>query len=352
MRTYYKVLLFFRRQPRYISWLMKGAIALFFGLLLWYDIFQRENFHDIKKLFFAELKGDNAMWLVACCVLMPFNWAAETVKWGYLVQRVQHITFWQAYRAVFAGITSSLFLPNRVGDFGGRILFLKSKNAVKVVLSTFVGSWAQQLILIAFGFLGFAYFLIMMWQVERIFLDAVIALGFGFVIILLFMFLNLEIVVPVFRKIRLLYRFPRLIKGVNVLRQYTRQELLRTLLWAFIRYVIYTIQYFLILRFFGIDVEILRGLSCIATIYLLQTSIPLPPVVGLLARGEVALKIWGIFSANELSILAATFTLWVINLIIPALIGLVFILRLNVLKSLGYEKKSSENESKRASKPS
>ncbi len=325
-------------------------VALFFGLLLWYDIFQRENFNEIKKLFFAELKGDNVNWLIACCILMPLNWAAETVKWGFLVRRVQHITFWQAYRAVFAGVTSSLFLPNRVGDFGGRILFLKSKNAVKVVLSTFVGSWAQQLILIAFGFLGFAYFLITLWKVERFLLDGAIVLGSAFVIILLFMFLNLEMVVPVFKKIRLLYKFPRIIKSVNVLRQYTREELLRTLLWAFIRYVIYTIQYFLILRFFGIDVEILRGLSCIATIYLLQTSIPLPPIVGLLARGEVALKIWGIFSANELSILAATFTLWVINLIIPALIGLVFILRLNVLKSLGYEKKSSENESKKSFK--
>ena len=338
MRTYYKILLFFRRQPRYINWLIKAIIACLFGLLLWYDIYKRENFNEIKNLFFAELKGENAIWLVACCILMPLNWAAETIKWGFLVRRVQHISFWQAYRAVFAGVTSSLFLPNRIGDFGGRILFLKSKNAVKVVLSTFVGSWAQQLILIAFGFLGFAYFLITLWQVDRFILDGIIGLGVVFVILLLFMFLSLEMVVPIFKKIRLLYRFPRLIKSVNVLRQYSQYELLRTLFWAFIRYVIYTIQYFLILRFFGIDVEILRGVSCIATIYLLQTSIPLPPIVGLLARGEIALKIWGIFSANELSILAATFTLWVINLIIPALIGLVFMLQLNVLKSLGYEK--------------
>ena len=350
MRTYYKIQLFFRRQPRYVIWLIKAVIALLFGLLLWIDVFQRENFNDIKHLFFEELKGENTIWLVACCLLMPLNWAAEAVKWGYLVQRVQPTSFWQAYRAVFAGVTSSLFLPNRVGDFGGRVLCLKSKNAVKVVLSTFVGSWAQQLILIAFGLLGFAYFLTKLWKVEQFIINIVIALGFAFVIILLFMFLNLEIVVPVFRKIRLLYRFPRLIKSVNMLRQYTRQELLRTLLWAFIRYIIYTIQYFLILRFFGIEVELLRGVSCIATIYLLQTSIPLPPVVGLLARGEVALKVWGIFSQNELSILAATFTLWVINLIIPALIGLVFILRLNFLKSLGYQQKSADNETKKSFK--
>ena len=324
-------------------------IALLFGLLLWYDIFDRDDFHEIKNLFFAELKGDNTHWLLGCIILMPLNWAAETVKWGFLVRRVQPVTFWQAYQAVFAGVTTSLFLPNRVGDFGGRILFLKSKNAMKVVVSTFIGSWAQQLILIAFGFLGFVYFLVILWHVEAIILDIVVAFGVGFVIVLLFMFLNLEVFVPIFRKIRIIYKFPRVIKSVNVLRQYSRGELLRTLLWAFIRYLIYSIQYFLILRFFGIDVDILRGASCIATIYLLQTSIPLPPIVGLLARGEIALKIWGIFSANELSILAATFTLWVINLIIPALIGLILILKLNVLKSLGYEKKSLHNEINKSS---
>ena len=352
MRTYFKIQLFFRRQPRYISWLLKTAIAVLFGLLLWYDVFQRKNFQDIKQLFLTELKGENVGWLVACCVLMPLNWAAETIKWGFLVQRVQHIDFWRAYRAVFAGVTTSLFLPNRIGDFGGRILFLKSKNAAKVVLSTFVGSWGQQLVLITFGFLGFIYFLMTEWHAEPIIVKGIIALGVGFVIILLLLFLNLEIVVPVFKKIRLLYKFPRIIKSVNMLRQYTRRELLRTLLWAFIRYVIYTAQYVLILRFFGINVEILRGVSSIATIYLLQTAIPLPPVVGLLARGEVALKIWGNTGDNDLSILAATFSLWVINLIIPALIGLVFILQLNFSKSFGYQRKSSENDNQESSESS
>ena len=184
-------------------------IALLFGLLLWYDIFDREDFHEIKNLFFTELKGENVLWLVVCVLLMPLNWAAETVKWGFLVRRVQSVSFWQAYRAVFAGVTTSLFLPNRVGDFGGRILFLKSKNAMKVVVSTFVGSWAQQLILIAFGFLGFVYFLIILWHVEPIILNIIVTLGVGFVIILLFMFLNLEIFVPIFRKIRLLYKSPQ-----------------------------------------------------------------------------------------------------------------------------------------------
>lgn len=314
------------------------TVFILFGLLLWHNIFKRENFDDLKNLFFLELRGQNIVWFVLTLLMLPFNWAAETMKWLPLIRHTEPLSFWKAYKAILTGVTTSLFMPNRVGDFGGRLLFLKPKNALKVIFSTFVGSWAQQIILITFGFLGFAYFLVELWEVERYVLQGILFIGLVLVSLLFVMFLNLEIVIPIFKKIRILYRFPRLIKSINVIRQYNRRELSITLLWAFGRYIIYCIQYYFMLRFFGINVPILRGASCIATIYLLQTSIPLPPVMGLLARGEIALQIWGIFSANKISILAATFTLWIINLIIPAFIGLIFILQSNISKSLGYEK--------------
>jgi uncharacterized membrane protein YbhN (UPF0104 family) len=317
---------------------MKAALAALFLALLWYDLFKRENFDEILALFLSELRGENTFWLIATLIFLPLNWSAETLKWLPLVRRVQPLSFLEAFRAVFAGVTFSLFFPNRTGEFGGRILFLKKKNAFKGVLSTFIGSWAQQLVLITFGFLGFVYFLITLWSTDKIVVDTIITLGTICVGLLFLMFLNLEAVVPVFKKIRFLYRFPRLIKSVGILRQYTRNELFEALFWSFVRYLIYSVQYYFMLRFFGIDVPFLRAASCIATIYLLQTSIPLPPVVGLLARGEVALKIWGLFTQNDLSILAATFSLWVINLIIPAFIGLVFILQANFFQTKKDEK--------------
>lgn len=338
MRVYYKILIFLRRQPTYVNWLIKGSIFCLFALLLWYDIFKRESFEDIKRLFLSELRGHHVAWLVLTILLLPINWAFETLKWLPLIRHAEKISFWEAYKGVLAGVTTSLFMPNRVGDFGGRLLFLKPKNAMKGIFSTFVGSWAQQIILVAFGYLGFLYFLVTLWKVEPFILQSVIFIGSVFVALLFVIFLNLEIVVPVFKKIRFLYRFPRLIKSINIIRQYSRYELSMTLLWAFARYGVYVLQYYFMLRFFDINVPILRGVSCIATIYLLQTSIPLPPVMGLVARGEIALQIWGMFSAKEVSILASTFTLWIINLIIPAFIGLLLILQSNILKSLGYEK--------------
>jgi uncharacterized membrane protein YbhN (UPF0104 family) len=338
----HKISLFLQKQPRYISWSIKGGFVLFFIFLLWFEIFKRENIQDLETAFVLQLRGENIKWLIGVMVLLPFNWAAETLKWLHLIRKSEYLSFWKAYKAVLAGVTFSLFTPNRIGEFGGRILFLKWSNALKGVFSTVVGSFAQQIVLISFGFLGFAYFLVVLWGVKLILVQGVVFLGLLLIGSMVFIFLHLEIVVPVFKKIRVLYRFPRLIKNVNIIRQYNRRELFLTLWWAFARYIIYGTQYYMMLQFFGIHAPVIRGISCIATIYLLQTSIPLPPIVGLLARGEIALQVWGLFSENKVSILAATFGIWIINLIFPAFIGLIFIVNANLLKSLGYGKNNEK----------
>jgi len=62
----------------------------------------------------------------------------------------------------------------------------------------------------------------------------------------------------------------------------------------------------------------------------------------LLARGEIALYIWQQFSNDEIAILGSTFCLFLFNLIIPAIIGAIFILKVNISKSLGYESVKKE----------
>jgi len=99
----------------------------------------------------------------------------------------------------------------------------------------------------------------------------------------------------------------------------------------------------------GVDVPFGAAFAGIATIFLVQTGIPLPLAGSLLARAEIALFMWGTFDANELSILAATFGLFIINLALPALLGAVFIVKINEPKTIDYEKNANERESLRCS---
>ncbi len=314
------------------EWIFKCVLGLLFAALLWFDVFHRDNFKNIVATFWSAWHNSQTFWLYVAILLMPLNWCCEALKWRILIRDFVKMRFVDVLRAISAGVTFSLFFPNRVGEFGGRVLFLPSDLRLKGTLSTFVGSWAQQFILVAFGAVGLSIYAVhtgYLHQPEHTWIIYLVALG---AVLLLASFLRISVVVNIFRRIKFLRRFPKLIQAVQLIRSYSTAVLMRVLAWSFVRYSIYTLQYYCIIRFFGLEIVFSKALASISTIYLLQTGLPLPPLVGLMARGEIAIQIWSDATQNQLIILAATFTLWIINLIVPALLGLFFLLNLRLTK--------------------
>jgi len=328
--------------------LFNGLIKLVIGILmagvLYWQIFAKENIHQIWEAFLQNLNTQPLGLIIMVVLLMPVNWIFETLKWRILIWDFEQLSFWKSFKAIFAGVTFSIFTPNRIGEYGGRVLFVKAENNWRAVVATLVGSYSQLLALLSFGVLGFSLFMPNYFDLEPIILRSILFLSMALVMIMLFCFYNINLIIPLAKKIPFAYKFKKIVKNVNVLRNYNHKVLSQALAYAVLRYLVYTLQYYLILRYFGVEVGLLEGLSGIATIYLFQTSIPLPPLMGLVARGELAIFIWDHFSTNEVSILAATFILWIINIIIPALIGTIFIGNTNIIKSLGFEKNKEKNE--------
>ncbi len=215
--------------------------------------------------------------------------------------------------------------------------YIRPEHHWKAIIANVVGNISQMVVLIAMGLPGALWFMRHYWHLEPLFVQAfavmtVLTLAFLFVV-----YFNIGLLVPLARRIPMLHRIKHFVKDVRVLEQFNRRELADVLRWAAIRYLIYATQYFCLLYFFGIKTGLMGGFSGIAAIFLLQTSIPLPPITGLLARGGLAIQVWSVFEANEISALAATFSLWIINLILPALVGTFSLFYVNISKNLGYD---------------
>lgn len=322
-------------QHKYLNPLIKFLITALLIWTIYEQVFAKENIADIWQTFVDHFDFPNLYWLIAVLILVPFNWGFETLKWRELIKSFSNIGFWRAYRAILAGVTVSLFTPNRIGEYGGRILMVEPENNWKAVVATLVGSMSQLMVLLTFGLLGAVYFSAQFLNPAAYILKSVLVLGVIFIIILLTCFFNIDLLIPLIKRLPYAEKLKKYVKHVQVLRNYSSKILTSVLFYSLLRYATYTTQYFLILQFFGIEVPIFAAFAGIATIFLLQTSIPLPPIMGLLARGEFALFIWGFFSTNEIDVLAATFSLFVINLTLPALLGLLFIVQTNVVESLG-----------------
>ena len=311
---------------------------LFVGAVLYFQILAKDNIGAIVTEFTASFSGNMIWWGIAAIALMPINWILETVKWRVLIKNFETQSFWHSFKAIMSGVTLSIFTPNRIGEYGGRILLVKPENNLKGIAATLVGSFAQFVVLLSLGVLGMIYFVNVYLDVDIVAMRAMMGMAFVLISILLFSYYNIDLMIDVAKRLPYVHKLKRFVKDIHVLKNYSSRDLTHALWAAFFRYFVYTLQYYFLLLFFGVNVPLIGGLAGIAFIYLVQTSIPLPPIWGLLIRGEIALHVWGIFGGNEISILAATYCLWVINLILPALLGLVVILNLNLLKSLGYEK--------------
>ncbi len=322
--------------------LLKGLIIGLLAFAIYRQVFSKENVIELWQAFLKNFRSEQLPFLLLVLILMPLNWGLEALKWQQLTKRVMPVTYWQLYKAVLAGVTISLFTPNRVGEFGGRVLLVESKYNWPAVVAAGVGSISQMLVLISGGILGVVYFATRFLDWEWYLLESFFALGIALISLMTFCYFNIDLVIILAKRIPGIDRLRPFVRHLRVLRSYSNLDLAKALFFAFLRYATYTMQYYLILRFFNLNFPFIPAVSGIVSIFLFQTSVPLPPVMGLMARGELALLIWNNFGANEISILAATFTLFIINLSVPALIGLVFIIKTNILKSLGYEQKKHQ----------
>ncbi len=327
------------RTNRYLDIGLKTGVALLLVFVLYYDLSSNNHLGQVWLAFLQELRGANLGLLLLAVVLMPFNWFAEMEKWRQFVQRYEYMSRWRALMAVFTGVTFSLFTPNRVGEYGGRMLYVHPRNQWRAVVANVVGNFCQFMVLLGTGLLGTIYIVGHFDIIDQRLSTLLIIVGSAALPFMFWVYYHFELVIDFVKQVKIIKPFLPLLRQLNlgVIRQFTKAERTSILFWALLRFFIYATQYFLLLRFFGIKTSIIGGYAGISALFLLQTSIPLPPLAGLVARGNLAVLLWAQFGANEVAALAATFTLWVINLVIPALIGTFSFFHVNISKSLGYE---------------
>lgn len=330
-------------KAKWANTLIKIVLTMVLFALLYYEVFYREDAQKLSTILLEQWQTSDRWWIVMTILLLPLNWLLEAIKWKTLLSAFCQIPLFRALNGILAGVSLSLFTPNRIGDYGGRILAVPAQYNWYAVLATMLGSYAQLLIILGGGLWGIMYFLNHYSDWPIVIYSGFWWLAFVLLGIACFFFFNIGLLAKVIKSLRLPKRFNFLLHYLYKVRHFNSEVLSRALLIAAFRYLVYCFQYFCMIKFVGIDISLTAAFSCITAIFFIQSSVPLPPLAGLLARGEAALVLWGHFSDNKMGILAATFGLFIINLVLPALLGLGIIVKINVLKSLGYEHQTIED---------
>lgn len=257
---------------------------------------------------------------------MFFNWGIEAVKLKFLVRHLEEISFFKSLKCVFAGCSITMLTPNRIGEFGGRILFLKENNRAKAISLNIIGSIAQLIITTILGCFSSCYFLFFSadHRLEKFsFLTSSILLVGTFLFIILFiLYFRAKHFLKILSKIKF---FKKWVNYIDIIGNYSRKELLTVLIYSLFRYLVFILQYIFILKVMLVDIGLSQSILLLMLFYFIMALAPTLGFTELPVRASLSLVLLGAYSTNLFGIQVATFSIWLINLVIPAIIGTLII---------------------------
>ena len=280
----------------------------------------------------------NNVWLIALLVLLMIaNWGIEARKWQILVSRIERVKFLTAFGAVLSGLSFSLFVPNGIGDYAGRILYMHEGNRLRSITLTLVGSMAQLIVTLTGGLIALLYLRNNSWHASEQFqglsffwingIIFMIAMG---ALLMLFIYFKLNWLTVMFEKIPFVYKYRFM---VEKLEHISVADLTRILLLSVVRFGVFIVQYLLMLHIFSVQLNMLDAACTVSVLFLVMAILPTIPVADLGMRGEVGLQLFGILTSNTTGVIATTAGIWLVNLIVPAVAGSLFILGIKLFRN-------------------
>lgn len=258
----------------------------------------------------------------AVVLLMLVNWFFESAKFRVLLRTDEPPSKLKAFFTVLGGTTISNFTPARTGDYIGRSVLLKRIHPIKVILATVTGNILQ---LIMTYLIGGICFLVLLFQ-DRLEISlkeysTKLYLAFG---IVLLAFAVLRIVPKLYEKYK--ESLPGFLnKGLRMIRHYNTSMLTHASLLSFGRYLVFSLQFYLLLVIFSTAGLPMNHIFFIPVAYLLQSLVPVPAVADVGVRVMFTTMLFGALIPEQDILLAVT-SLWFINLIFPAMLGALYLL--------------------------
>ncbi len=315
-----------KQQKKYLNLGIKLVIV---GLATWFIVSKVSNQQNLRE--FKSLLQSVDLWtvrgtLILVVLMMLMNWAIEVVKWKYLSRRIEVISWWKAIKSVFCGLTWAIFTPNRIGEYGGRILLLKPRSRARGAIAMGVGLFAQLVLTSVFGSLSIAWFIATYLPTPDSVKFGVWLLAIIYALAFMVLYFNVHWVDYLVGK----FRFLRKIKPFfSILEDFTARELLYVILLSLLRFIIFTSQYVVLMLVFLPELPFVSMVLMIFILFFIQSAVPSLDIFDFSVRSFVASNLYSYITSQEIAVMAIVSCIWFVNLILPAIIGSVFVLNVN-----------------------
>lgn len=275
--------------------------------------------HDWRA-FFATLGDHFDLKLVIAVLFLAFtNRFLEVLKWQNLVRVIDAIGIGAATRQVLAGMAFGIVTPAGIGEYAGKAFFFPAESRKKIVFLNLLCNGIQMVLSVVFGVFGLLYFntLSPVLSARVVVITAGITLAVAFALLL-----TRKLTVKGWSIERLLHKINRIPRDIHR----------RNVLLAIGRYLSFSHQQYLLLLLFGANAEYLPTLAVIAGVYLLASCLPTFQLLDFAVKGSLSVYFFEQIGVDGIPVLFAATSIWLLNVVIPVVIGSYFVIRLRIAK--------------------
>lgn len=250
--------------------------------------------------------------VVAVLFVFPNIWLAY-YKWKTTLRLVAPKEKGKVIRqSFFAGVVTGMLTPNMVGNFIGRFYYFERIYRIPIILFTLLSNYAQFLASLTFGWFAIL-FVGEVYSIEPS-KTLLVFLGSGLVVAyLLYFFID-----------NFLSRFKNKSYFLDFRDRLKKNRTFRSKILglSLLRFLVFTLQFSLVLISFGEDIGI-DSIMAIWQVYLLTMLIPSMFFGKIGVRESVALFVLTGIGMNEFAVLFASLVIWFVNSLSPAILGLI-----------------------------
>jgi hypothetical protein len=299
--------------------------------VIWLQLRKQVDFSLLATKLSESMQTQGLFYIPLLLVLMILNWLIESVKWKIAVASVQPVSMFRAFKAVLAGVSISLSLPNRIGEYLGRVLYLEPTQRVRAISVTVVASFSQLIVTVMMGFLGLLLARPVMlsqggWAIQTWWIAVGVVVLIAILMLLLYFnisFLNRWLQQKLLDSSS---KWPLRFKGWLAALNSCDAAILRVLLsLSVLRYVVFVAQYYLAYQFFGVHFNMHQLFIIVSLTFLTLAAVPTFAAPELALRGAVGIFIAKWFTMQTAEVVLALLLIWITNLILPAIIGALLI---------------------------
>lgn len=299
---------------------IKAALALLaIGFLIYYVE---------PEAMLAAAAGANPWWIGAAVLLMPVNVFLEGTVWHLLARRMDPRTMpAESIGALFTGYALGFFTPGRAGEFAGRAYYVRHHDKWEVAAVVAAQRLLDMAVAVSLGTAALILFLSSRELPREGLWMGIAAAGSGLGIVLISAGLAPRTAHAVASR---LLPFESWRKRIGFLRELSSSDGARILGLDAARFAVYTMQFYLLLRALVASAEFTTGYLGVCLVFLAKFLIPSFTFMDLGIREGAAVFFLGMMGFPEAAALNASLLLFTINLLIPAAVGVRYVMKMRL----------------------